>query len=713
MKTDKNGNTLKKQTAGQTVGKGAQPKQKGRWVISFLAAVLIIISILFASKRDGRSEAKDDQTTTVRRGDMIVTVTESGSIRARDSIQYKCRVERRRGGVDVTILKIVPPGTYITQEDVDAGMVLVELDSSSLKDQLQQEEMELAGDQETFTASEEAYDIRVIQNESDVATAQLEVRFALMDMEKYLGKELALRMTDNIGRADDLPKHVAPFLNRIRNEPNLLDGSSAGQELKRFRDEIILAEGNLKTAEDTLAGTEKLHEAEYVSALELERDRLSVTSRQFSYQNSKVNLDLFISYDFPKNAEQRLSNYIEAERKLERTYAQCRSKLAQAQAQLNNAEERFKSQSNYVNELKEQVEYCTIRAIAPGLVIYGEGGSGDAYRAMRRGGSGGIIAEGEVVYEGQTIISMPDTAAMIAEVGVHETEVDKVRPGEPVQVVMDAFPDKILRGEVYEVAPLPDQQRGWMNPDLKVYQTLVSIDGTHDFLKTRMSCKVEILVRRLEDVLLVPIQVVANRGGRKLCYVAAASGPQECEVKTGAFTDSLVQIIDGLEEGQEVMLNPPLFEELSGESAFGRPQQQWDRKGDGNTETNADQDRPDQNRTGSASNVMSDRFKQMDKNSDGKISLSDEVPEQAKQFLERLDTNKDGFIDTEEMAKASERIGGGPGGDRTSQPSQRPNQEGGDAIKSEQQRPQRGQRPQGGGRGPRNRPGTTAETPTD
>ncbi|MHC4951522.1 MAG: HlyD family secretion protein, partial [Planctomycetota bacterium] len=463
MKTDKNGNTLKKQTAGQTVGKGAQQKQKGRWVIALLVVLLVIISILFASKRGGTSDVNDDQTTTVRRGDMIVTVTESGSIRARDSIQYKCRVERRRGGVDVTILKIVPPGTYITQEDVDAGMVLVELDSSSLKDQLQTEEMELAGDQETFTASEEAYDIRVIQNESEVATAQLEVRFALMDMEKYLGKELALRMTDNIGRADDLSKHVAPFLNRIRNEPNLLDGSSAGQELKRLRDEIILAEGNLKNAEDTLAGTEKLHEAEYVSALELERDRLSVTSRQFSYQNSKVNLDLFISYDFPKNAEQRLSNYIEAKRKLERTYAQCRSKLAQAQAQLNNAEERFKSQSNYVNELKEQVEYCTIRAIAPGLVIYGEGGSGDAYRAMRRGGSGGIIAEGEVVYEGQTIISMPDTAAMIAEVGVHETEVDKVRPGEPVQVVMDAFPDKILRGEVYEVAPLPDQQRGWMN----------------------------------------------------------------------------------------------------------------------------------------------------------------------------------------------------------------------------------------------------------
>jgi hypothetical protein len=227
---------------------------------------------------------------------------------------------------------------------------------------------------------------------------------------------------------------------------------------------------------------------------------------------------------------------------------------------------------------------------------------------------------------------------------------------------MDAFPDKILRGEVYEVAPLPDQQRGWMNPDLKVYKTLVAIDGTHDFLRTRMSCKVEILVRRLEDVLLVPIQVVANRGGRKLCYVAAASGPQECEVKTGAFTDTLVQIIDGLEEGQEVLLNPPLLEELFGESAFERPQQQWDRKGDGNTETNADQDRPGRAQTPSASDAMSNRVKQMDKNNDGKISLSDEISDEQAKQLAPLDVNKDGFIDEEELAESGDRMGGGPRG---------------------------------------------------
>jgi hypothetical protein len=205
------------------------------------------------------------------------------------------------------------------------------------------------------------------------------------------------------------------------------------------------------------------------------------------------------------------------------------------------------------------------------LVVYGTGGSDDMYRSMRYrggGGSSGVIAEGETVSEEQTIISMPDTSTMIAEISVHETEVDKVRAGQPATIVMDAFPDKVLEGEVTEVAPLPDQQRGFMNPDLKVYKTTVRIDGTHDFLKSRMSCKVQILVENLEDVIVVPIQVVSNRAGRKVCYVMTSKGHEERVVRTGLFNDTFVAVIEGLEAGEEVLLNPPLFSELGSPDSF-------------------------------------------------------------------------------------------------------------------------------------------------
>jgi hypothetical protein len=203
----------------------------------------------------------------------------------------------------------------------------------------------------------------------------------------------------------------------------------------------------------------------------------------------------------------------------------------------------------------------------------------------RGGGSSGVVAEGESVSEGQTIISMPDTATMIAEIGVHETEVDKIRVGQPATIVMDAFPDRVLEGEVTEVAPLPDQQRGFMNPDLKVYKTLVRIDGTHDFLRSRMSCKVQILVRQLEDTIIIPIQVVSNRVGKKVVYVITSQGHQERVVRTGLFNDTFVEILEGLEADEEVMLNPPLFSELGSPASF-QQQQPIPQKRPGATDAN-------------------------------------------------------------------------------------------------------------------------------
>ncbi len=565
-------NNQKKQGPRNQHQRGAKHGVKRFWLLLLFIAIALTVTVLIAATRRTGLVSSTAGAFTVRRDNLVVTVQVAGSIRAHKSIQYKCQVERGRDIGEVSILNIVPAGTYVTQEDVDKDMVLVELDSSALKDRLTQEKTELAGDQENAVAAKEAYEIQLIENESNIARSELEVRFALLDLQKYLGAILAEKLTKDVNDAVNLSDYIAPFVMEVEKDPNMLSGTKSWQEMKDFQDQIVLAQGDLKTAQDTYAGTLKLHDANYVSDLELERDRLSVINRQFRAQSSEVDLDLFIRYDFPKNAEQFLSNYIEAGRSLQRTYAQCRSREAQAKVRLSTAEQRLQEQVERVKEFEQQIAYCIIKAKAPGLVVYGTGGEEDIFRAMRgRGVSSGIIAEGETVSEGQVLISMPDTASMVAEISVHETEVDKIRPGQFAIIVMDAFPDKQLRGKVLEVAPLPDQQRGWMNPDLKVYKTLVSIDGTHSFLRSRMSCKVEMLVEQLSDVITVPITAVANRGGRKVCYVVTSQGTEEERVvQTGVFNDTSAQILEGLEVGEEVLLNPPLLTESSAE-AFQQP----------------------------------------------------------------------------------------------------------------------------------------------
>ncbi|MFC1760488.1 efflux RND transporter periplasmic adaptor subunit [Planctomycetota bacterium] len=554
---------------------GSLKKRRSTYLLFFVGLMVVALVIVAVTRWGVKSQTVTGGTFAALRGDLTITVTEGGSIRARNAIQYACEVERRGG--ELSILSIVPAGTYVTQEDVDNGKVLVELDASALKERLVRVKLDLATEQEGLTSAKETYEIQLLQNESDISDGQLKLRFALRTLQKYLGVELATLLTADANAVSDLTEHMAPVLERIRNDPNQLTGSAAWQELKRFNDEIVIARGNLTTAQATLTGTEELHDANYVSDLELDRDRLAVTNRQFALDNALINLDLFLQFDFPQMVEQYVSDYIEAWRQLQRIHAQCRSRTASAQGRLSDAHEQVAEEEQTLAWILRLIDKCTIRAKAPGLVIYGTGTGGEAYSAMRgRSGSGGsgIIAPGENVYQGQVLISMPDMVSMIAEINVHETEVDKVRPGQTAQIVMEAFSERFLRGRVLEVAPLPDEQQSMLNPDLKVYKTLVSIDGTHDYLRSRMSCKVVIYVQQLKDVVLVPIQVVSNRRGRKVVYLRNARGDaEERPVTTGAFNETFVQITEGLQEGDEVLLNPPLFSDTGGPVTFGPARQ--------------------------------------------------------------------------------------------------------------------------------------------
>jgi RND family efflux transporter MFP subunit len=430
------------------------------------------------------------------------------------------------------------------------------LDSASEEEELTQREIDFASSEASLTQAKEANDIQVKQNESDITAAELKVKFALMDFRKYLGGILA----------DEIVKMKESESGANINMASLLEdlelGGEASQELRRLNDEITLSMANLENAINTLEWTEKLYEKKYVAETELRRDRLEKQSLEIQKEKAKIALELFKLYEFPKKAEELLSDYEEAKRELARTYARARSRLAQAQADLKSAESRYESRKERLNRTKRNIEFCTIKAPAPGLVTYGSGESGEHYRRMR---GSAIIAEGEMVYERQTIISLPDMAEMIAEIDVHESSVDKVRPGQRATIVMDAFPDRTLEGEVLKVAPLPNQDRSWFSPDLKVYTTQVIVEGTHDFLKPGMSSKVEILVERLEDVMIVPVQVVANKGGKKVCYCLTSRGVEQRVVQTGSFNDTFVQVTDGLEAGEEVLLSPPRLTEAEPE----------------------------------------------------------------------------------------------------------------------------------------------------
>jgi HlyD family secretion protein len=527
---------------------------KRLWIILIFCAVVLMVWVLWGSIRNGGFTATSSRLSIfpVRRDDLTITVTESGSTKASQTIDIRSEVYG-----EATIISLIPEGTYITQEDVNAGRLLVELDSSSLKERLIEEEKGLASDVARLTEEQENYHIQQNQNESDITAAQLAVKFTLMDLQKYLGENVAQKVVEKASLDPNSNFDITSLLaNSDPNDPNSLSGGSS-QQLKQLKDAILLVEGQLEKANDVLEGTQKLHDANYASELELKGAKLDVERLRIQNESAVEALNLYRRYDFPKEAEMYLSDYKEAERELVRTHARARSRMAQAQARLSNAEEDVAESREDVQRRTKQVDACTIRAPAPGLVVYGT--SGEPWRERERG----PVREGGKVYQRQTIISLPNTSEIIVEIRVHETSVDKVRPGQHATITVDAFPDKTFQGEVLKVAPLPDSQQGFLNPDVKVYTTKVSMEGSHDYVRPGMSAKVEILVEQLEDVLIVPIQAVAIREGKKLCYVMDSDAPQPRAVSTGSFNDTFVEIISGLEVGEQVLLNPPLFIEPS------------------------------------------------------------------------------------------------------------------------------------------------------
>jgi HlyD family secretion protein len=507
-------------------------------------AVVVAIGVFGFLRQKGNSSDNSNHGTglfTVNRGDLIISVTESGDIKAVKSKDIKSEVEGR-----ATIVNIVPEGTIITQEDVNNGKVLVELDSSQLKEQLAQRNIDFASAEASFADANESYLIQVKQNESDITASELKVKFALMDFQKYVGEDIAKIV---IEKMDSNPKSN-PDMTSLINDPNSL-GGEASRRMDTLQDAILLAQGNLEKASDILEGTQKLYDANYASELDLKGAKLDVARYKVQEKSALKDLELYQLYDFPKEAEKLLSDYKEAKLELERTQARARSQLAQAQAKLMSAKATYELQRERLEKLNKQIEACVMKAPSVGQVVYWS----STQRWVRV-----KIEQGAEVPQGYKIITIPDPSKMKVEIKVHETWVDKIEPNQPAKITIAAFPGKTFTGKVLKKAPLADQKGSW-EPDVKVYTTDVSIEGTYDFLKTGMTAKVEVTIDELHDVLYVPIQSVVTVGETKVCYVMTNNRSVKCEVETGLFNDDFAEIKRGLNEGEKVLLNPPRWTE--------------------------------------------------------------------------------------------------------------------------------------------------------
>jgi HlyD family secretion protein len=506
-----------------------QPRRAFRLIGPAVLAVALLPAAVLVPGCRGRQAAARPEEFTVLQGSLDITVTESGSLKAAESQSIKSEVKRM-----TRILEIVDEGVTITEEDVKNGKVLVQLDATEVQESLRQKESSAANAKAQLTVAEEELVITKSTNESAIRTAELNVTFALNELRKLVGDRLAEKY------AEQEPADITSLL----DDPDL--GGQSLQDKKTYQSEIEMAGAECSRAKDKLEWSEKLLTRGYVTANERDGDKLELRRRELAVETADVKLGIFRRYEFVKTFQKQWSDVLEARAKLEREKAQTRSKLAQSQARQVSAAAQERLESDQLARLKQEVEACTIKATKPGLV---------AFRQPPPWQNEGPLKVGSQVQPNQVIFEMPDISRMLVKVDIQEASIDLAQVGQTAAITVDAVPGATFSGAITKKAVLPNSQQNWLNPDLKVYETEVTIEGKNGSLRPGMTATVEVLCEKLESVVHVPIQAVSTDDkGDHSCYRADGS---KVAVKIGKRNQIFVVIEGGLKPGERILMSPP------------------------------------------------------------------------------------------------------------------------------------------------------------
>ena len=159
------------------------------------------------------------------------------------------------------------------------------------------------------------------------------------------------------------------------------------------------------------------------------------------------------------------------------------------------------------------------------------------------------IREGAFVPPSTSVVSLVDLSSVWLMVDIFESQIDWVKKGQSAEAKLSFMPDKIWEGQVEYVYPTVD-------PKTRSVKARLRFDNAGETLKPNMFAAVTIFAKPRRKVLTVPREAVIRTGTQTRVIVAQGDGRfKPAIVHVGIETDTKVEIIGGLEEGQEVVVS--------------------------------------------------------------------------------------------------------------------------------------------------------------
>lgn len=470
-------------------------------LVSLIAgSVYAVVHFELTSKMFAADTQQAIQGAPVRRGNLHVSEVIRGNLKASDSIQLKVEIS---GGTKIT---------YLADEGValKKGDLIASFDTTKFEESLARQEIAVNNSEASVVKAKEQLDIQAIQNQSDLAAAELALELAELDLEKYT-----------------------------------IDGGEWTNELSAAEESIILKEVGLVRARQELEWTEKLYNEGFVQRNQFEADELTVQSKVFEVDQAKRDLQLKKTYGHRRRIAELGSSVGTKSRNVDKVTKQARSRIADLEASRDSASYKLDREKKELTRLQQQISKGQMLAPEAGLLVYA------------RGRWGQTVKEGDDAYGGSKIGTIPKSDSLVVDAGIHETKLKKIKQGMVCVVTTDAFPGVTVPGTVEFVAIMASENNRRSGGDERSYKATISLDTTPEGFRPGMSCNAEIQIKDLTDVLYVPRQCVLFDDGKTIVFVKGSPEATLREVEVGLDTNNWVQITSGLEEGEIVLLAPP------------------------------------------------------------------------------------------------------------------------------------------------------------
>jgi HlyD family secretion protein len=298
---------------------------------------------------------------------------------------------------------------------------------------------------------------------------------------------------------------------------------------QQYKGQIALTTADLSRQTDRLEWVRRMLEKGYASVAQVASEKqseLKLTLNLRSMQGALANYEKFTE---PKEV------------------LSLRSDVVGAQATLGYQTTRLNREQERLEHYEKMLASCTIRAPHDGYVVYANNRRRDPE-----------VYEGAPVRERMKLFTLPDQSKMQVEVMLHETVVNRVRAGMEAQVTIEALPGRAVEGRVDTISTMPlSDQRSESANAIAYFVGRIKLRNMPPELRPDMSAEVTILRGHRQKVLTVPSRAVKHEDGRTVCYVKRRDRLERRTIQVRHATHDLQEVVDGLSEGDEVVIDPP------------------------------------------------------------------------------------------------------------------------------------------------------------